>query len=59
LTGFRHDGARSAIGYEARAIQIRAEAENISNPQTKKAMLRIADNYEQLAIRVSKRPIST
>ena len=44
----------SAIGYKARATQIRADAENISNPEIKQALLRIADSYEQLARRLSK-----
>ena len=45
---------RSATGYKARATQIRAEAETIRNPETKQALLRIADSYEHLARRVSK-----
>jgi hypothetical protein len=43
-----------ALGYLPRAKQLRAEAAQMRNPQTKQAMLRIADNYEMLAIRVSK-----
>jgi hypothetical protein len=43
-----------ALGYLPRAEQLRAEAAKMKNPQTKLAMLRIADNYEMLAIRVSK-----
>ena len=46
--------ARSAKGYKACAPQIRAEAENISYPETKQALLNIAANYEQLARRVPK-----
>ena len=42
------------IGYKARATQIRADAENISNPEIKQALLRIADSYEHLARRLSK-----
>ena len=42
-----------------RATQIRAEAENVNNPETKQALLRIADSYEQLAISVSKPQISS
>jgi len=44
----------SAIGYQARATQIRADAENISIPEIKQALLRIADSYEHLARRLSK-----
>ena len=46
--------SRSATGYKARATQIRADAENISNPEIKQTLLRIADSYEHLARRLSK-----
>jgi hypothetical protein len=48
------DNARSARGYRARAAQLRAEAETMSNPNTREALLRIASSYEQLAKRVEK-----
>ena len=48
------DDARSARGYRARAEQLRAEAETMTNPETREALLRIASNYEQLAKRVEK-----
>jgi hypothetical protein len=41
--------ARSAKAYKARADQLRAEAENTKNPETKEALLRIAADYEQLS----------
>ena len=44
------DGVGSAAnGYRKRADALRAEAEAITNPQTKLALLNIASNYEQLA----------
>jgi len=49
------DERRSVIGYKARATQIRAEAKSISNPETKRALLMIAENYEKLATAVSRR----
>lgn len=45
---------RSAKGYRARAEQLRAEVERITDPATRKALLDIAANYEQLANRVEK-----
>ena len=45
---------RSAKGYRARAEQLRAEAENAKNPETKDALLKIAANYEQLSKSISK-----
>ena len=46
------DAERSAKGYRARAEQIRVEAEGMQNPETKQALLHIADSYEQLANRL-------
>jgi len=48
------EGAQSAKGYRARAAQIRADADAMTNPETRQALLRIAANYEQLAYRVEK-----
>ena len=48
------ESARSAKGYRARAEQIRAEAEAMTNLETRQALLHIAANYEQLAYRVEK-----
>jgi hypothetical protein len=48
------DRSHSALGYRARAEQIRAEADKITNPGTRQSLLRIATNYEQLANRVEK-----
>ena len=35
--------------YRDRALQLRAEAEQVSNPEARQALLNIAGNYEQLA----------
>ena len=52
-------GIQSARGYRARAVQLRAEAEAMSRPETRKALLSLAGNYDQLAHRVenSRTPI--
>ena len=46
--------ARSARGYRGRAEAIRAEAEAMTNLETRQALLRIAYSYEQLAHRIEK-----
>ena len=46
------DDSQSARGYRARAEQIRAEANTVTNLATQQSLLRIAANYEQLAHRV-------
>ena len=43
-----------ALGYRARAEQIRAEARTMTNLQNQESLLRIAASYEQLADRVEK-----
>jgi hypothetical protein len=48
------EGAQSVKGYRARAEQIRAEADAMTNLETRQALLHIAANYEQLAYRVEK-----
>jgi hypothetical protein len=48
------EGAKSAQGYRARAEQMRAEADAMTNRATRQALLIIAANYEQLAHRVEK-----
>ena len=48
------EAARSVRAYRARAEQLRAEAELIRDPATRKALLDIASNYDQLANRVAK-----
>ena len=45
---------RSAGGYRARAEKLRTEAETIKDERTRKALLNIAANYEQLANSVEK-----
>jgi len=46
------EDARSARGYRARAVQLRVEAHGMTRPETAKALLNLAGNYEQLAHRV-------
>ena len=52
--GIMDETARSGADYRARAKQIRAEAERVPDIETRKALLDIAANYEQLANRVEK-----
>jgi len=42
------ESTQSAVGYRRRAAELRTVAEASGNPETKRAMLSIADNYEQL-----------
>ena len=46
------DDGTKAVHYRARAKQLRAEADTMTTPVAKVALLRIAANYEQLAHRV-------
>jgi len=52
--------AGSVKDYRKRAAELRAEAESMSNVHTKKRLLEIADNYDQLAraLEKPKRPNS-
>jgi hypothetical protein len=43
------EDAFSAMRYRTRAAELRAEAEEIANPETKQTLLRIAVDYENLA----------
>jgi hypothetical protein len=45
MTG--HD--KQAVVYRRRAEELRAEAAHANHPDTKRALLAIADNYAQLA----------
>jgi len=48
------ENTRSARGYRTRAEQLRAEADTVKDDRTKKALIEIAANYDQLADRVEK-----
>jgi hypothetical protein len=43
------EDARSTKGYRQRAADLRAEAETMTNSQTKKMMQDVAASYDQLA----------
>ena len=43
------EDARSYKGYRQRAADLRAEAETVTNAQTKKTLQEVAANYDQLA----------
>ena len=43
------EDARSTKGYRQRAADLRAKAETMTNPQTKKMLQEVAANYDQLA----------
>ena len=43
------DGTYSPENYRLRAAEVRAKAENMTDPQTKQMMQEVAAGYEQMA----------
>jgi len=43
------ENAYSAMQYRTRAAELRVEAEEVTNPETKQTLLKIAADYEKLA----------
>jgi hypothetical protein len=44
--------AMRAVRYREHAEEIRAAAEDVKHPESRAAMLRIAETYERLALRI-------
>jgi hypothetical protein len=53
------EDARLARAYRARAMQIREEADQMTDQDIKRGLLNIAANYEQLAKAIAGRRISS
>ena len=54
LRGREMEDTSSARGCLALAEQIHARVESTTSPETKQALLRLAESYELMAVRISK-----